>query len=65
MLACYNTHSKTTRIVEHKEAGVANNKTKANRDNPAAVMVAPTMAAVETDPTEATIMVADTTKAMA
>ncbi len=60
---CFNTHSKTTKIIKNKAAGVANRKTKANRDNPGVVAVALTMAAMETDSTEATVAVADTIKA--
>ncbi len=61
--ACFNTHSKPTRDVEHEAANVANNKTKANKDNPAAAVVASTTAASKTDSTEATAMVAGITKA--
>jgi hypothetical protein len=60
---CHNTHSKPNRDVEHEAANVANNKTKANKDNPAAAVVAPTMVAGNTDSTEATAMVAEVTKA--
>jgi hypothetical protein len=42
---------------------MANNKTKANRDSPVVAVVAPTTTAVKTDSTEATAMVAGTTKA--
>jgi hypothetical protein len=63
--ACFNAHSKTTRVVEHEAASMANNKTKANRDNPAAAVVAPTMAVVKTDSAEATAMEAGITKAAA
>ncbi len=42
---------------------MANNKTKANRDNPAPLVVAPTMAVGKTDSTEATATVAGLTKA--
>jgi hypothetical protein len=62
-LACFNTHSITTTIVERAAANVAINKTKANPDNPAAAVVAPTRAVVKMDSTEATVMVLDTTKA--
>jgi hypothetical protein len=62
--ACSNTHSKPTRGVEHKAANVANNKTKANKDNPAAAVVVPTTAAGKTDSTEATATVAGITKAV-
>jgi hypothetical protein len=41
--ACFNTHGKPTRVVKHKAASVLNNKTKANMDNLAAAVVAPTM----------------------
>ncbi len=44
---------------------MANNKTKANRDNQVAAVVAPTTAVVKTDSTEATVVVADTIKAAA
>jgi hypothetical protein len=40
--ACHNTHSKPTRDVKHEAANVANSKTKADKDNPVAVVVAPT-----------------------
>ncbi len=56
---------KTTRIVEHTVAAVANNKTKANRDNQLAVVMALTMAVVETDSTKAVVAVADTIRAAA
>jgi hypothetical protein len=52
--ACFNTHSKPTRVVKHGAANVANYKTNANKDNPAVAVVAPTTAAGETDSTEAT-----------
>jgi hypothetical protein len=42
---------------------VANNKTKANRDNPMAAVVAPIMVAVETDSTEVMVAVPGTIKA--
>jgi hypothetical protein len=42
---------------------VANNKTKANRDNPVVVVVAPTTAVGKTDSTEATATVVGITKA--
>ncbi len=63
--ACFNTHSKPTRVVEHKAANAANNKTKANKDNPAVAVVAPTTVAGKTDYTEATAMVAGITKGAA
>jgi hypothetical protein len=63
--ACFNTHSKPTRVVEHKAANVANNTTKANKDNQATAVTTPTMAVGKTDSTEATAMVAGITKAAA
>jgi hypothetical protein len=54
---CFNTHSKPTRDVKQEAANMANNKTKANKDNPVVAVVAPTTAAVKTDSTEATTMV--------
>ncbi len=61
--ACFNTHSKPTRVVEHKAANMAKNKTKSNNNNPAAAVMAPTIAACNTDSTEATAMVVGITKA--
>jgi hypothetical protein len=61
--ACLNTHGKPTRDVDHKVVNVANNKTRVNRDNPAAVVVAPTIAVGKTDSTEATAIVVGITKA--
>ena len=61
--ACLNTHSKPTREVNHEAANVANNKTKANRDNPAAVVVALTKAVGKMNSTEATATVVGITKA--
>ncbi len=63
--ACFNTHSKPTRVVEHEAANVANNKTKSNKANPAAAVMAPTTAAGKTDSTEAMATVAGITKAAA
>ncbi len=63
--ACFNTHSKPTRVVEHEAANVASNKTKVNGDNPVATVVAPTTVAGKTDSTAATAMVVDITKAAA
>jgi hypothetical protein len=57
--ACHNTHSTPIRDIEHEVANVANKKTKANKDNPVAVVVAPTMVAGKTDSTEAMAMVAE------
>jgi hypothetical protein len=52
---------------DHQANGgvMVNNKTKANRDNQAAVVMAPTTAAVETDSTGAMMAVADTIRAAA
>ncbi len=61
--ACLNTHSKPTRDVDHKVANVANKNTKANRDNPAAVVVALTKAVGKMNSTEATATVVGITKA--
>ncbi len=61
--ACQNTHSKPIRDVEHEAANVANNKTKANRDNPAAAVAAPTMEVGKTESTEATAPVVEPTPA--
>ncbi len=62
--ACFNTHSKPTRDFEDEAANVANNKTKANKDNPVVVVVAPTTATGKTNSTEATATVAGITKAV-
>jgi hypothetical protein len=51
--------------IMHEEANAANNKTKANKDNQAAAVVAPTTAAGKTDSTEATAMVKEVTPAAA
>ncbi len=61
--ACLNTHSKPTRNFDHKATNVASNKTKANRDNPAVAVLAPTTAVGKTDSTAAIAMVAGITKA--
>jgi hypothetical protein len=53
------------RIVKCAAAGVANNKTMANRDNQVAVVLAQTTVVVEMDSTEATVVVADTIRAAA
>jgi hypothetical protein len=63
--ACFNTYNKTTQIAKHMAAVMANNKTKANRDNQAAAVMASTTVAVETDSTEAVVVVADTIRAAA
>jgi hypothetical protein len=60
----HNIHNKLTRDVEHKTANMANNTTKANKDNPVAAVVAPTMVAGKIDSTEATATVAEVTEAM-
>ncbi len=61
--ACRNTHSKLIRDFKHEAANVANNKNKANRDNPVAAVVAPPMEVGKTDSTEATTPVAELTPA--
>jgi hypothetical protein len=61
--ACHNTHSKPIRDIKHEAANVANNRTKANRGNPAAAVVAPTIEAGETDSREATTPVTGLTPA--
>jgi hypothetical protein len=58
--ACHNTHSKLIKDVEHEAANMANKKTKANRGNPAAAVVAPTRKAGKTNSTEATTLVTKT-----
>jgi hypothetical protein len=63
--ACFNIHSKSTRVVEHEAVNKANNKTKANKDNPAVAVMAPAMAVGEMDSTEAMATVAGKTKAAA
>jgi hypothetical protein len=55
----HNTHSKPTRDFGHEGANVANNKTKANDDNPSAAVVAQTAAVGEKDSTDATATVVE------
>jgi hypothetical protein len=55
----------TTRVVKHEAANVANNKTKAIKDNPVAVVMAPSTAVGKTDSTEATATVAGIIKTVA
>jgi hypothetical protein len=63
--ACFNTHNKTTQIIERVAAIVANNKTKANRDNQLAAVVALPTTVVEMASAEATLAVADTIRVAA